>query len=55
MDRYEFSDLSLLLPRYSVGPRMEFEQLLSIIDIDVYDGLGIRRQRAANVPLKVRI
>jgi len=55
MDRYQFHDLSLLLPRLSVASHNEFEQLLSMIDIDLYDGLGVRRQRAGQVPLKVHI
>jgi hypothetical protein len=55
IDRYQFDHLSLTLPRLPVGSRGEFEKLLSMIDIDVYDGLGIRRQRATDVPLKVII
>jgi hypothetical protein len=55
IDRYQFDHLSLVLPRFSVNSRSEFEKLLSMIDTDVYDGLGIRRQRAADVPLKVII
>jgi hypothetical protein len=51
----QFDHLSLVLPCFSVNSRNEFEKLLSMIDIDVYDGLGIRRQRVADVPLKVII
>jgi hypothetical protein len=51
----QFDHLSLVLPCFSVNSRNEFEKLLSMIDIDVYDGLGIRRQRAADAPLKVII
>jgi len=53
IDRHQFSDLSLLLPQFSVGYRGEFEKLLSMIDIDLYDGLGIRRQTSASLPLEV--
>src|SRR6202022_573203 len=55
VDRYKFNDLSLLLPRLSVASSNEFEDLLSMIDTDLYDGIGIRRQRAGQVPLKVHI
>ena len=55
VDRYKSNDLSLLLPRLSVASSNEFEDLLSMIDTDLYDGIGIRRQRAGQVPLKVHI
>jgi hypothetical protein len=54
-DRYQFQNLSLLLPHLAVRSRSEFQTLLSMIDIDVYDGLSIRRQRTASLPLKVII
>jgi hypothetical protein len=33
----------ILLPRYSVGAHHEFADLLSAVDIDLYDALGVRR------------
>jgi hypothetical protein len=52
-DRYEIVDTSVLLPRLSIGPRDEFDKLLSIIDVDLYGALGIRRMVAPT--LKVNI
>jgi hypothetical protein len=45
MDRHELSKLPVLLPRYSVGPRREFNNLLAAVDVDIYDGLEIRRSQ----------
>jgi hypothetical protein len=52
-DVYTLNDLSLVLPRFSVGPRAEFEDVLSVFDIDLYDGLSLRRRGAPG--LKVNI
>jgi len=53
-DRYQIPDLSVLLPHFSVGSHDEFEQLLSMIDVDLYDALGIRRM-VQPPPLQVNI
>jgi hypothetical protein len=53
-DRYEPSELSFLLHRFPVGSHSEFENLISIIGIDLYDALCIRRP-ASSTPLQVNI
>jgi hypothetical protein len=51
MDEYEIQ--SVLLPRLSVGHEREFELLLSTVDSDLYDALGVRR--SAPPPLRVQM
>jgi hypothetical protein len=53
-DRYEPSELSFLLHRFPVGSHSEFKNLMSIIDIDLYDALCIRRM-VPSTPLQVNI
>jgi hypothetical protein len=55
LDRHELPEISILLPRLSVGSHNEFSNLLAVIDVDLYDALGIRRAPALSLPLKVDI
>jgi hypothetical protein len=42
LDSYELRDSQLLLPRLSVGARDTFDEVLNVINTDIYDGLGSR-------------
>ena len=47
------SELSVLLLRLSVESHDEFENLLSTIDIDLYDALGIRRMESSRLQVSI--
>jgi hypothetical protein len=55
IERSEIQELSVLLPRLSVGSHSEFANLLAVVDVDLYDALGIRRAPALSLPLQVNI
>jgi len=43
-DEYQIREFPIVLPRLAIGPRSEFESVINLVDVDVYDALGIRRQ-----------
>jgi len=47
MDRHVLRGLPLVLPHLPVGSPDDFDQVISLIDTDIYDALGIRRQAPA--------
>jgi hypothetical protein len=48
-------NLRVLLPRLAVGSHSEFAHLLAVVDVDLYDALGIRRASAVYPSLQVNI
>jgi hypothetical protein len=55
IERSEIQELSVLLPRLSLGSHSEFANLLAVVDVDLYDALGIRRAPALYPSLQVNI
>ena len=53
LDQYEIPNISVLLPRLPFGDHREFVDLLSAIDIDLYDALGIRRHWPAALQVNI--
>lgn len=43
----------IILPRYSVGVRGEFAALLEIVNVDMYDALGIRQTQPPSLRVKI--
>ena len=54
-ERSEMGNLRVLLPRLAVGSHSEFAHLLAVVDVDLYDALGIRRAPAVYPSLQVNI
>ena len=54
-ERSEMGTLRVLLPRLAVGSHSEFAHLLAVVDVDLYDALGIRRAPAVYPSLQVNI
>jgi hypothetical protein len=43
LGQHELIDLPLIVPRLSVGPREEFDDIIRLIDVDIHDAAGSRR------------
>lgn len=53
IDQYDIKNISVVLPRLSVGSRNDFAGLVSGIDIDLYDALGIRRSTPPSLQVTI--
>jgi hypothetical protein len=51
--RHEIKESPLILPRIPVGPRSDIDRVVNMLDVDIYDALGVRR--IDRTPLTVRL